>query len=78
MTESTIIVGYIIAICAVFGFSAVSAFDRRQKTFSGKIFLLSVTICIPIMIWVGLFPIYSVIVSALTIAGILVMGGENE
>jgi len=64
---------YLVSIGAVFAFSMISSITKNG--FSINIFLVSVAICIAILVWIPILPIYLIIVSVLFIVGILFSDG---
>lgn len=70
---------YLVPIMAMIFVSFVCAIAGRHG-FSLNIFLICLSICIPIFIWKGIFPSYMIVVSVLSIGVVLFSdrGGTNE
>lgn len=78
MAELEIMLQYLISIMALFGVSAFCAFNRKSGGFSRITFLIAISVGINIMVWVGIFPLYSVALSIGAIIGILFSGNDES
>ena len=67
-------ISYLIPIMMMLGIGMISAYNHHSRTFDENTFLLVISICIPMLIWVGVFPVYTIAITGLCIAGILVRG----
>jgi hypothetical protein len=64
------ITDYLIAFGATFAISIATSYSKDG--FSTDIFLLSVAISICILAWIPIVPVYTVLISALILVGMLV------
>jgi hypothetical protein len=72
-----VILEYLVVIAAIFTFALASSLTR--KGFSTSIFMVAVIVGINVLVWQDMLPLWTMVLSALMIVGILFTdGGDNE
>lgn len=69
------ILTYLVPIMAMVFISFICAIGGHEG-FSLNTFLICISVCVPILIWVNIFPNYLIVVSILCIGSVLFGRGE--
>lgn len=66
----------IIPIISMVVISLACSMLKEKGTFSMDVFLTCVSICIPVLIWTNIFPLYTIAISVMIMIGELFSGKE--
>lgn len=67
---------YLVPIGAVMGFGFFCAFLYEMR-FSMQIFLVTIAVGMGVIVWIGLFPVYGLALSALCLIGMVFSEGGS-